>query len=134
VTGPGVPYLHLSARRWLSTLHDEVGAAGLAAAAAIPGLAAAVDQHAAAVRDSTTLGLESSAAVAGVVLLASYARGVVEHGRKQGWQPAARDGHGWATADWITVRLVAVCALAGADGNRSADLPSLETPPPPVQA
>jgi hypothetical protein len=75
--------MHLSARRWLNKLHDDVGAAGLAAAAALPGLSATVDQHAAAVRDATTLGLETTA-----------------------------DPTAWRTADWTSLRLAAVCALA----------------------
>lgn len=132
--GPSTPLLHRSARRWLSRIHDEVGAAGLAAAAALPGLAAAVDQHAAAVRDSTTIGLEGSAAVAGLVLLASYGRGVLDHARSAGWRlvaPGGPEHPGWANADWVTLRLVAVCALAGAHGGV---LPRPELPPPPVQA
>lgn len=120
-----------SARRWLNRLHDEVGAAGMAAAAAVPGIAAAVDQHAAAVRDSTTIGLETSVAIAGMVLLASYARGVVEHARAQGWQPLPAGDTRWHSADWTTLRLVAVCDMAKGAG-RVPDLSTLEPPAPPV--
>jgi hypothetical protein len=108
--GPDV-FTHFSARRWLSRLHDELGAVGLTAAAALPGLSALVDQHAAAVRDATTLGLEGSAAVAGLAMLASYGRGVLSDARDHGWQPPVDLG-AWCAADWTSLRLAAVCALA----------------------
>jgi hypothetical protein len=104
-------FTHFSARRWLNRLHDELGAAGLTAAAALPGLLALVDQHAAAVRDATTLGLEGSAAVAGLAMLASYGHGVLSDAREHGWQPPAGPG-AWCAADWTSLRLAAVCALA----------------------
>jgi hypothetical protein len=104
--------MQVSARRWLNRLHEDLGTAGLAAAAALPGLSAMLDQHAAAVRDATTIGLESSAAVAGLVLLASYGRGVLHHAREHGWRPPPADSSAWHTADWISLRLAAVCALA----------------------
>jgi hypothetical protein len=63
-------FTHFSARRWLGRLHEEMGAAGLTAAASLPGLSALLDQYAAAVRDATTLGLDGSAAVAGLRLAA----------------------------------------------------------------
>jgi hypothetical protein len=104
--------MHWSARRWLNKLHDDLGVAGLAAAAALPGLSAMLDQHAAAVRDATTFGLESSAAIAGLVLLASYGHGVLNHAREHGWRPPPADPSAWRTADWTSLRLAAVCALA----------------------
>lgn len=100
-----------SAWRWLNRLHDELGAAGLTAAAALPGLSALLDQHAAAVRDATTLGIEGSAAIAGLAMLASYGHGVLSHAREHGWQPPA-DPAAWCAADWTSLRLAAVCALA----------------------
>jgi hypothetical protein len=103
--------MHFSARRWLNKLHEDVGGAGLAAAAALPGLSATLDQHAAAVRDATTLGLETTA-IAGLVLLASYGHGVINHAREHGWQPPPADPAAWCTADWTSLRLAAVCALA----------------------
>jgi hypothetical protein len=117
VTGLGDKDLHLldlqrSARRWLARLHDELGAAGLAAASAVPGLCAALDQHAAAVRDATTIGMETSAAIAAVVLLAAYGRGLLGQARRHGWNPPPAHPSGWANADWISLRLAAVCALA----------------------
>ncbi|HEX2131231.1 MAG TPA: DUF6401 family natural product biosynthesis protein [Actinophytocola sp.] len=122
--------LERSARRLLDRLHDQVGA-GLVAAAAVPGLAAVVDQHAAAVRDILTTGVEAGAAVAGTVLLAGYAQGVLDHVREKGGQlrvPA--DAAGWARADWFSMRLVAVCALArslrpGHPMGSADELPSL---------
>jgi hypothetical protein len=100
------------ARRTLARLHEQL-AAGLLAAAAMPGLSAAIDQHAAAVRDIVAMGVEGSAAVTGVVLLAGYACGLVDQAVELGWRfrPPA-DVSAWANADWFTSRLLAVCALA----------------------
>lgn len=106
-----------SSRRTLNSLQSQLGAAGLVGAVAtMPGLAAVVDQHSAAVRDILAAGVEGSAAVAGVVLLAGYARGVLDHAREAGWQLADL---GSGPLDWLTYRLLAVCALA-----RSMDDPS----------
>jgi hypothetical protein len=127
----GVRRLERSARRALDRLNEQVGTAGLVAAAAVPGLAAMVDQHAAAVRDILTVGVESGAAVAGTVLLAGYAQGVLDHLRERGQPlPVPRDTAGWLGADWVSVRLVAVCALAknlrpGHPVGAHEDLPSL---------
>ncbi len=109
----GVRRLERSARRVLDRLHEQVGAAGLVAAAAIPGLGAVVDQHAAAVRDILSGGVESGAAVAGTVLLAGYAQGVLDHLRDSGTAPRLPgDAAGWLRADWVSMRLLAVCSLA----------------------
>jgi hypothetical protein len=79
----------------------------------MPGLAAAVDQHSAAVRDILAFGVEQSAAVAGAVLLAGYARGLIDEATEQGRRlTAPADAGGWAKADWLSLRLLAVCALA----------------------
>ncbi|TDV53669.1 DUF6401 family natural product biosynthesis protein [Actinophytocola oryzae] len=108
----GVRRLERSARRALDGLNQQL-AAGLLATAAAPALAAVVDQHAAAVRDILTVGVESGAAVAGIVLLAGYAQGVQDHLRDRGIQLAVpTDTAGWLTASWFHVRLLAVCALA----------------------
>lgn len=105
--------LERSARRALNRLHEQVGTAGLAAAAAIPALGAAVDQHAAAVRDILTAGVEPGVAVAGTVLLAGYAQGVLDHLRETGAPvQAPAESAGWLRADWASVRLLAVCSLA----------------------
>ena len=99
--------------------------------ATVPGLAAVVDQHAAAVRDILTTGVESGAVVAGAVLLAGYAQGIQDHIRERGLTlPIPTDASEWRTASWFHVRLLAVCALArnvlpGHPVTRSDDLPSL---------
>ncbi|MEV5298245.1 DUF6401 family natural product biosynthesis protein [Amycolatopsis methanolica] len=102
-----------TSRRTLNHLHSQLGAAGLVAAVATaPGLAAVVDQHAAAVRDILAAGVEGSAAVAGVVLLAGYARGLLDHAREAGWRLTVPQGPESGPMDWLTVRLLAVCTLA----------------------
>lgn len=121
-------FMQRSARRWLGQLHDDIGAAGLAAAAALPGLAAAIDQHAAAIRDSITPGMEGSASLAGLVLLASYGRGVLEYAHERGWRPPTGGAHNWVHADWTSLRLAAVCALAPAAGQPAPQLPPLDPP------
>ncbi|MFD1148261.1 DUF6401 family natural product biosynthesis protein [Saccharothrix hoggarensis] len=106
-----------SARRFLDRLSDELGiAAVLAPGVLAPGVLAAVDQHGAAVRDILAFGVPAAAvagAVAGAVLLAGYAKGVLDEATAQGWQvPAIVD---WPNADWLTLRLAAVCHLARRD-------------------
>ncbi|MFE2755374.1 DUF6401 family natural product biosynthesis protein [Actinosynnema sp. NPDC059335] len=102
-----------SARRFLDRLSDELGVtAVLASGVPAPGVLAAVDQHGAAVRDILALGVPA-AAVAGVVLLAGYAEGVLDEAAARGWTPPAIVD--WANADWLTLRLAAVCHLAGHD-------------------
>jgi uncharacterized protein DUF6401 len=97
----------------LDRLNEQLGAAGLLAVATAPALAAVVDQHAAAVRDILTVGVESGAAVAGIVLLAGYAQGVQDHLRERGYQlTVPGDTASWLEASWFHVRLLAVCALA----------------------
>ncbi len=109
----GVRRLERSARRVLDRLHEQIGTAGLAAAAAVPGLGAMVDQHAAAVRDILTVGAGSGVAVAGTVLLAGYAEGVLDHLRESGASLHLPDDlAGWLRADWASMRLLAVCSLA----------------------
>ena len=103
------------AQRWLGRLMDQVGAAGLAAVAAVPAVSAMVDQHAAAVRDILLLGVEDSASVAGAVLLAGYARGLLDQAGLDPSRLLAAAGEGWNRADWLTLRIVAVCALSRND-------------------
>ena len=127
----GVRRLERSARRALDRLHEQVGTAGLVAAATVPGLAAVVDQHAAAVRDILTTGVESGAVVAGAVLLAGYAQGIQDHIRERGMTlPVPADAIEWQSASWFHVRLLAVCSLAknvlpGHPVTRQDNLPSL---------
>ena len=116
------------AQRFIARLMDQVGAAGLAAAASVPALLAAVDQHAAGVRDILLLGVEGSAAVAGAVLLAGYAKGLLDQAGTDPLRLRAAVGDGWHRADWITVRVLAVCALARNDDWRRPPAPLQPAP------
>ncbi len=104
-----------------------VAATGLAAAAVTPGLLAAIDQHGAAVRDAllVDIALDPVTAVEAMVLgaagmivippiahLAAYLHGVVDQAQTQGWNPP-EPGH-WPGADWVALRITAICALARA--------------------
>ena len=106
------------AQRWLAGLMDQVGSAGLAAAATLPALLAAVDQHAAGVRDILLLGVEGSAAAAAAVLLAGYAKGLLDQAGTDGHRLRAVVGECWHRADWLTVRVLAICALSRDDDWR----------------
>ena len=108
MTGLADMWAEFSARRFLRRLMDHVGIAGLSAAAATPALLASIDQHSAAVRDIVSYGVEGSAAGGSVVLLAGYARGVLDQARNQGWRLVLPV----TATDWTTVRLLGVCALA----------------------
>ncbi|MGC5019615.1 DUF6401 family natural product biosynthesis protein [Micromonospora sp. DT47] len=96
-----------AARSTLALLTASVGAAGLAAAAARPGLLAMVDQHAAAVRDS----LDGDRRPLTPAALAGYAEGLRSTAREHGLLPpeGAAD---WTEPEWLLTRLLAVCALA----------------------
>ncbi len=95
-----------AARSHLALLTASVGAPGLAAAAARPGLLALVDQHAAAIRDS----LDGDRRPLTPAALSGYAEGVRETARAHGLLPeGAAD---FTAPDWVLVRLLAVCALA----------------------
>jgi hypothetical protein len=106
------------AQRWLAGLMDQVGTTGLAAAATLPALLAAVDQHAAGVRDILLLGVEGSAAAAAAVLLAGYAKGLLDQAGTDGHRLRAAVGECWHRADWLTVRVLAICALSRDDDWR----------------
>jgi hypothetical protein len=64
------------------------------------GLRAAVDQHAAEIRDA--LGGRMTTGV-----LMGYARGFVEAAVARGWWPPQQ----WTPLDWESLRLAAVCRL-----------------------
>jgi Family of unknown function (DUF6401) len=83
-------------------LAGQVGASGLSLSAGFPGLLAAVDQHAAEVRDA--LALEEVRRGPAAHRLLGYARGFVEAAVGRGWIP--RSG-----LDWESARLAAVCQL-----------------------
>jgi hypothetical protein len=84
-------------------LAGEVGASGLSRSAGFPGILAAVDQHAAGVRDALT-GRGGGDRLRPHSLL-GYARGFVEVAIGRGWLPDV------AGTDWETLRLAAVCQL-----------------------
>lgn len=109
---PGSALLELSAQRQLQQLNTEFGAPAAAVAAMVPGLSAQLDQHAAAVRDILELGVEDSARVPLIILLAGYVRGLLDHfaERADGFFAGAPDS--WHAADWLQLRLAAVCAYA----------------------
>ncbi|KWV31927.1 DUF6401 family natural product biosynthesis protein [Micromonospora rifamycinica] len=95
-----------AARSRLALLTASVGAPGLAAAAARPGLLALVDQHAAAVRDS----LDGDRRPLTVAALAGYAEGIHDTARAHGLLPVGAAD--FTAPDWALTRLVAVCLLA----------------------
>lgn len=101
-----VTWHEINARRWIAEVSDRIGVAGWAALAVTPALAAEVDQHGAAVRDILLFGVEGSGAVAAVVLLAAYGRGLLDHHPE------------WTPASWLGVRLMAICELAHAHDVR----------------
>ena len=96
-----------SAHASLDELTASVGATGLDALTQIPGLQAAIDQHAAGVRDS----LSADARPLTAVILAAYAEGVRDAAFKHGWTPPAGEID-WTTSDWVLRRLLAVVSLA----------------------
>ncbi|MEU2034924.1 DUF6401 family natural product biosynthesis protein [Nocardia amamiensis] len=135
----GPSFLEASARRTLNRLHQTHGAPATAAAALLPALSAVLDQHAAAVRDILQHGVADSSDVPPAVLLAGYARGLLDQARAD--RAAERGGHGspdvpatrgtvpqdvheWAGADWIHLRLAGVC-LHGMRNPTELALPQL---------
>jgi hypothetical protein len=98
-----------SAHASLDELTASVGTSGLTAVAGSPGLLAAVDQHAAGVRDSLSAGARPLTPV----LLAAYAEGVRDAAFRHGWTPPDGDID-WTVNDWVLRRLLAVCRLAQA--------------------
>ncbi|AYF72828.1 hypothetical protein D7D52_01890 [Nocardia yunnanensis] len=110
---PGSALLVVSARKTLNRLQRTHGAPAAEAAALFPGVSAAIDQHAAAVRDILELGVENSSLVPVSVLLAGYARGIMEDLRDADAEfPLSLLD--WQDADWSHLRLAAVCTLARA--------------------
>ena len=100
------------AQRWLATLASRFGTEGLHVAAAVPRLGAAVDQHAAAVRDVLQQGVvqDGGPQPTGRVLLAGYARGLLDRSGTSVDEVRGRAPL-WIDPDWLTLRLLAVCAL-----------------------
>jgi len=93
----------------LDDLMAWVGVDGLVAALRSPGLLAAVDQHAAAVREAL-IARGGGVDAAG---LAGYARSVTAAAHRMGRTlPVQGDDVDWSRAGWHLLRLVAVCAVA----------------------
>jgi hypothetical protein len=105
--------VHLAAARAsLSDLADRVGAPGTAAAARLPGLLAALDQHGAALRDL----LSEDGRGPSLISLAGYAEGLRDMAGDLGWQLPRPEQVDWAQAPWLLLRLVAVCQLSAQAG------------------
>ena len=96
-----------SAHASLDELTASVGVSGLAAVAGSPGLLAAIDQHAAGIRDSLSADVRPLTAI----VLAAYAEGVRDAAFRHGWEPPAGTID-WSEPDWVLYRLLAVCSLA----------------------
>jgi len=92
----------------LNELMASVGATGLAAADQSPALLAAIDQHAAGVRDSLSADVRPLTAI----ILAAYAQGVRDAALKHGWRPPTGPID-WSRPDWVLYRFLAICRLAG---------------------
>ncbi len=84
----------------------EIGDAGIATMREDPGLAAAVDQHAAAVRDVITASGDEPVAE----VLLDYVRGFTDAAIERGWWPAGG-------FDWETLRVIAVYSLLRKAGH-----------------
>jgi Family of unknown function (DUF6401) len=109
---------------WLGQWYESVARRELAALSRrvfdridiTPGVRAAIDQHAAAVRDV----LAVSPGRIGPVELAGYARGVEDAAVRDGWcLPAGANSR----HDWVSLRLAATCLLAAASSTALVDLP-----------
>jgi hypothetical protein len=101
----------------LDEMMARVGVDGLIAAISDPAVLAQVDQHAAAIRDA----LADAGRRADASGLAAYAKSIAFAARRAGRplpSPGAAPicGPGWMAADWHHMRLVAVCAIADANG------------------
>jgi|SRR5215207_10172940 len=133
-----------SATSLLGWWDRRVAASGLAAAAAMPAVLAAIDQHGAAVRDAllvdtapdpvtameaVVVGAAGLVVAPSLAQLAAYLRGILDQAGADGWRPPETDHAGWwAAADWIALRVTAVCALARV--HQADDRPE----PPPAAA
>jgi hypothetical protein len=100
----------LTAHTVLDQLMAQVGVDGLVAAMRNPGLMAAVDQHAAAIRET----LRAAGRDLDVVSLAAYFRSVLAVLSRGGHPVPDGAAVDWARAGEHMVRLVAICAVAEA--------------------
>ncbi|GAA5042700.1 hypothetical protein GCM10023318_03370 [Nocardia callitridis] len=115
----GPALLEVSARKILNRLHATHGVPAFAAAAEHPALSAAIDQHAAAVRDILSMGIDGATKVPPNVLLAGYARGLLDQADEPAdgsvpalHDPAPLDVDEWLTTNWLHLRLAGVCLHA----------------------
>ena len=95
----------------LDDLMARVGVDGLTAAYANPGLLAAVDQHAAAIREA----VRRSGRALTAESLAGYATSITAAAHRMGRDlpaPGETADFEWAAAEWHLIRLVAACAIA----------------------
>jgi hypothetical protein len=102
-----------AAKSTLNGLMTWLGETGLRAAANSAGLLAGIDQHAASVRDA----LGDPEHGPGAVSLAGYATGVRDALIEFDWKLPPVSEVDWDGADWPTMRLLGVCALARALGH-----------------
>ena len=102
----------LTAHAVLDQLMASVGIDGLVAALRNPGLMAAVDQHAAAVRET----IRNSDRSVDLVSLAGYARSVLALLNRHGYSIPEAGAIDSNTANSHVLRLVAICSLAEANG------------------
>jgi hypothetical protein len=101
--------MHLaSSQAVLAGLSTGLGRTGLAAARVLPGLLAALDQHAADLRDRFTGGIGNPTTAE----LAGYCAGLIRTAEAAGWRRPEAAEVNWRGADWFVVRLVAACQLA----------------------
>jgi len=101
-----------AARVTLNGLMLWLGEIGLAAATDSAGLLAAVDQHAASVRDSLGDPVDGP----DLVSLAGYATGVRDALIEAAWQLPPVSEVDWSQAGWATLRLLAICSIARSNG------------------
>ena len=102
----------LTAHAVLDQLMASVGVDGLVAALRNPGLLAAVDQNAAAVRET----IRASGRDLDLVSLAGYARSVLALINRHGHSVPEPGTIDWNAADGHVLRLVGICALADTNG------------------
>jgi len=111
----GLPMTHsarvLTAHAVLDQLMARVGVDGLVAAMRTPGLLAAVDQHAAVIRET----LRAAGHDLDVVSLAGYARSVLAVLNRCGQALPDPETMDWTRAGGCLLRLVAVCMLADSE-------------------
>ena len=100
------------AQRWLVTFGNRLGTDGLLVAAAVPGLGAALDQHAAAVRDIVAQAARTDGTLTERTLLAGYARSLLDRFDVSVRQVRRHATGRWTRADWLALRLLAVCAIS----------------------